>query len=431
MPNIVILGAQWGDESKGKTTDFLAEQADIVARYQGGDNAGHTIVIGEEEYILHLLPSGVLRPHTVNVIGNGVVINLETLFSEIDHLRERGIEVGDNNLKISSRAHLILPYHRVMESWDDVGSGLKIGTTSRGIGPTYADKMNRHAAIRVADLLEFDLFQKKLDFNLEAKDYVLNQIGREIDRTALLEEYYAYSQRLAPYVIDTPEFMHHALKDGKRLLFEGAQGTMLDIDFGTYPYVTSSNTTVGAVCTGLGVGPKAIDQVLGVSKAYVTRVGGGPFPTEMPPDLDEEIRRIGVEYGATTERPRRCGWLDLVALRYATQINGLTGLVLTKFDVLDHLDEIRICIAYQRHGEAVSTFPSSLRVLEECEPIYETLPGWQQSTADLRQYEDLAPNAKRYIEYVSEFLDVPIVMISVGRQRTQTVMCDENFFSPE
>jgi adenylosuccinate synthase len=286
--------------------------------------------------------------------------------------------------------------------------------------------MNRHAGIRVADLLEFDLFQKKLDFNLGAKGYILDQIGGEIDRTALLEEYHAYSQRLAPYVVDTSEFMNNALKAGKRILYEGAQGTMLDIDFGTYPYVTSSNTTVGAVCTGLGIGPQAIDWVLGVSKAYVTRVGGGPFPTEMPPDLDEEIRRIGEEYGATTQRARRCGWLDLVALCYAAQINGFTGLVLTKFDVLDRLDEIRICVAYQRRGKAITAFPSSLRVLEECEPIYQTLPGWKQSTADVRRYEELPTNAKRYIAYIAEFLNVPVAIVSVGKERAQTIVCDDS-----
>ena len=424
MANTVILGAQWGDESKGGTTDFLAEGADIVARYQGGDNAGHTIVIGEEKFVFHLLPSGLLHPNTVNVIGNGVVINLETLFDEIASLEACGVEVG-NRLKISSRAHLILPYHMIMESWDSLGSGLKLGTTSRGIGPTYSDKMNRHAGIRVADLLDFELFQKKLDFNLAAKGYALDQIGSEIDRHALLEQYYVYSEQLAPYVADTPELLNHALRAGKRILFEGAQGTMLDIDFGTYPYVTSSNTTVGAVCTGLGVGPQAIDRVLGVSKAYVTRVGGGPFPTEMPPDLDEEIRSIGEEYGATTQRPRRCGWLDLVALRYAAQVNGFTGIVLTKFDVLDHLDELQVCVAYQRSGEEVMTYPSSLRLLEECEAIYETLPGWKQSTADIRRYENLPVNAKRYIAYIAEFLDVPVALISVGKERTQTIVCNE------
>ena len=424
MANTVILGAQWGDESKGSTTDFLAEGADIVARYQGGDNAGHTIVIGEEKFVFHLLPSGLLHPNTVNVIGNGVVINLETLFDEIASLEACRVEVG-NRLKISSRAHLILPYHMIMESWDSLGSGLKLGTTSRGIGPTYSDKMNRHAGIRVADLLDFELFQKKLDFNLAAKGYALDQIGGEIDRHALLEQYYVYSEQLAPYVADTPELLNHALRAGKRILFEGAQGTMLDIDFGTYPYVTSSNTTVGAVCTGLGVGPQAIDRVLGVSKAYVTRVGGGPFPTEMPPDLDEEIRSIGEEYGATTQRPRRCGWLDLVALRYAAQVNGFTGIVLTKFDVLDHLDELQVCVAYQRSGEEVMTYPSSLRLLEECEAIYETLPGWKQSTADIRRYENLPVNAKRYIAYIAEFLDVPVALISVGKERTQTIVCNE------
>ena len=425
MANTVILGAQWGDESKGGTTDFLAEGADIVARYQGGDNAGHTIVIGEEKFVFHLLPSGFLYPNTVNVIGNGVVINLETLFDEIASLEGCGVEVG-KRLKISSRAHLILPYHRIMESWDDLGSGLKLGTTSRGIGPTYSDKMNRHAGIRVADLLDFELFQKKLDFNLAAKGYALDQIGGEIDRQALLEQYYVYSEQLAPYVADTPELLNDALSAGKRILFEGAQGTMLDVDFGTYPYVTSSNTTVGAVCTGLGVGPQAIDRVLGVSKAYVTRVGGGPFPTEMPPDLDEEIRNIGEEFGATTQRPRRCGWLDLVALRYAAQVNGFTGLVLTKFDVLDHLDELQVCVAYQRRGEEVMTYPSSLRLLEECEAIYETLPGWKQSTADIRSYENLPENAKRYTTYIADFINTPVALISVGKERTQTIVCNKD-----
>ena len=423
MANTVILGAQWGDESKGKTTDFLAEKADVVARYQGGDNAGHTIVVGEEEFIFHLLPSGILRPNTVNVIGNGVVINLETLFREIDQVQSRGFKVEDN-LKISSRAHLILPHHKIMESWDDLVSGLKLGTTARGIGPTYSDKMNRHAGIRVADLLEFDLFQKKLDYNLAAKAYVLEQIGGEPDKKALLETYYAYAQRIAPYVVDTPEFMQNAIASGKEILFEGAQGTMLDIDFGTYPYVTSSNTTVGAVCTGLGVPPQAIHRVLGVSKAYVTRVGGGPFPTAMPPDLDEEIRRIGDEFGATTRRPRRCGWLDLVALRYASHINGFTGVVLTKIDVLDHLEELQVCIAYQRNGETVKAYPPSLQALDECKPVYETLPGWKQPLANVRRYEDLPPNAQRYISYISRFLGVPVVIVSVGPERSQTLICD-------
>ena len=429
MSNTVILGAQWGDESKGGTTDFLAATANIVARYQGGDNAGHTVVVGEEKYVLHLIPSGILRPNIVNVIGNGVVINLETLFSEIEHLEGRQVDVNTDNLKISSRAHLIMPYHRIVESWDDFSSGLKLGTTARGIGPTYSDKMNRHAGIRVADLLEFDLFRKKIDFNFDVKNYALSQIGESIDKDALLEEYYEYAQRLAPYVIDTPEFFSDALKSGKRMLFEGAQGTMLDIDFGTYPYVTSSNTSVGAVCTGLGVGPQAIDEVLGVSKAYVTRVGSGPFPTEMPPDVDEEIRRIGNEYGATTARPRRCGWLDLVALRHATQINGLTHLALTKFDVLDHLNEILICTAYERNGQTVSSFPTSLSVLEECKPVYQAMPGWKQPLSQVRSPDELPTNAKKYITYVAEFLDVPVALISVGKERSETVVLEEHILT--
>jgi adenylosuccinate synthase len=419
MSNIVILGAQWGDESKGKLTDVFAEHADIVARYQGGDNAGHTIVLGEKTFILHLIPSGILRSNTVNIIGNGVVINLETLFREIDGLQQQGVEVTSENLKISDRAHLIMPYHKLVEHYEQMGSATKIGTTSRGIGPTYSDKMNRHAGIRVGDLLEFDNFQKKLDYNLETKAEAL-EIGG-ITRNTLIETYYKYAERIAPFVTDTVAYMHEAIATEQRILFEGAQGTMLDIDFGTYPYVTSSNCTAGAVSTGLGIGPKEIDQVLGVSKAYVTRVGGGPFPTEMPPDLDEEIRNIGKEYGATTQRPRRCGWLDLVALRYATQINGFTGIVLTKLDVFDTLSELQVCVAYRHKGKHTTTFPSSLKTLEECEPIYETLPGWQQPLTEARTAQDIPQHTQAYIKFVSDYLNVPIPIISVGPDRNQIV----------
>ena len=419
MSNIVILGAQWGDESKGKLTDVFAADADVVARYQGGDNAGHTIVLGDKTFILHLIPSGILRPDTVNVIGNGVVINLETLFGEIDRLQAQGIEVSSDNLKISDRAHLILPYHKAVEQWEQMGSATKIGTTSRGIGPTYSDKMNRHAGIRVGDLLEFDHFQKKLDYNLETKAEAL-QIGGP-DRHVLRETYYGYAQRITPYVTDTVAFMHDALAAEKRILFEGAQGTMLDIDFGTYPYVTSSNCTAGAVCTGLGIGPKAIEEVLGVSKAYVTRVGGGPFPTEMSPELDEKIRQIGKEYGATTQRPRRCGWLDLVALRYATQINGLTAIAMTKLDVFDTLSDLQVCVAYRYKGKETTRFPSSLQVLEECEPVYETLPGWEQPLTEARDAADIPQRTKDYVAYVSDYLNVPIPIISIGPDRDQIV----------
>ncbi|MYB66297.1 adenylosuccinate synthase [Candidatus Poribacteria bacterium] len=419
MSNIVILGAQWGDESKGKLTDVFAEHADVVARYQGGDNAGHTIVLGDKTFILHLIPSGILRQNTVNVIGNGVVINLETLLREIDGLVEQGVNVSSENLKISDRAHLIMPYHKLVEQWEQMGSSTKIGTTSRGIGPTYSDKMNRHAGIRVGDLLEFDVFQKKIDYNLETKTDALQTGG--ITRNDLIDTYYQYAERIAPYVTDTVAFMHEALATEKRILFEGAQGTMLDIDFGTYPYVTSSNCTAGAVCTGLGIGPKGIDQVLGVSKAYVTRVGGGPFPTEMPPDLDEEIRNIGKEYGATTQRPRRCGWLDLVALRYATHINGLTAIALTKLDVFDTLADIQVCTAYRYKGKIMTTFPSSLKVLEECEPIYETLAGWQEPLTEARSAQDIPKTTQDYIKYVSDYLNVPIPIISVGPDREQIV----------
>ncbi len=419
MSNIIILGAQWGDESKGKLTDVFAEHADVVARYQGGDNAGHTIVLGDKTFILHLIPSGILRSNTVNVIGNGVVINLETLFREIDGLIDQGVDVGSDNLKISDRAHLIMPYHKVVEQWEQMGSATKIGTTSRGIGPTYSDKMNRHAGIRVGDLLEFDNFQKKLDYNLETKADALQMGG--VTRHDLVETFYKYAERITPFVTDTVAYMHEVLADEKQILFEGAQGTMLDIDFGTYPYVTSSNCTAGAVCTGLGIGPKGIDEVLGVSKAYVTRVGGGPFPTEMPPDLDEKIRNIGKEYGATTQRPRRCGWLDLVALKYASQINGLTSIALTKLDVFDTLEDIQVCVAYRHKGKQTTTFPSSLKVLEECEPVFETLPGWKKPLTEARSAEDIPKTTIDYIKYVSDYLNVPIPIISVGPDRDQIV----------
>ena len=423
----VVLGAQWGDEGKGKITDWLAEDADVVARYQGGGNAGHTIVIGEETFVLHLIPSGILRGNTQCVIGNGVVIALEELFEEIDLLQQRGINVNSDNLLVSSRAHLIFPYHRSVERWQETSSSGKIGTTLRGIGPSYTDKMNRLAGIRVADLLEFDLFQKKIEHNLDAKSHVLSQVGDDLSVDEILSTYGEYADRLRPHVIETPEFLHQALVSGKRLLLEGAQGTLLDVDFGTYPYVTSSNTTVGGVCTGLGLPPRSIDRVLGVAKAYVTRVGGGPFPTEMETEVGEEIRQIGAEFGATTGRPRRCGWQDLFALRYATNLNGFTDLVLTKIDVLDSLAEIQVCIGYERNGKLLSSFPSSLSILDECVPVYETLPGWKQQTSEAQKYDDLPSAAQDYIDYISKFLKVPVSVISVGPKRRQTLTIDDSF----
>lgn len=423
----VVLGAQWGDEGKGKITDWLAEDADVVARYQGGGNAGHTIVIGEETFVLHLIPSGILRGNTQCVIGNGVVIALEELFEEIDLLQQRGINVNSDNLLISSRAHLIFPYHRSVERLQETSGSGKIGTTLRGIGPSYTDKMNRLAGIRVADLLEFDLFQKKIEHNLDAKSHVLSQVGDDLSVDEILSTYGEYADRLRPHVIETPEFLHQALVSGKRLLLEGAQGTLLDVDFGTYPYVTSSNTTVGGVCTGLGLPPRSIDRVLGVAKAYVTRVGGGPFPTEMETEVGEEIRQIGAEFGATTGRPRRCGWQDLFALRYATNLNGFTDLVLTKIDVLDSLAEIQVCIGYERNGKLLSSFPSSLSILDECVPVYETLPGWKQQTSEAQNHGDLPSAAQDYIDYISKFLQVPVSVVSVGPKRRQTLTIDNSF----
>jgi len=423
----VVLGAQWGDEGKGKITDWLAERADVVARYQGGGNAGHTIVIGEETFVLHLIPSGILRESTQCVIGNGVVIALEELFEEIDLLKQRGININAENLLVSSRAHLIFPHHRLVERWQEMASSNKIGTTLRGIGPCYTDKMNRLAGIRVSDLLEFDLFRKKLEHNFNVKDHILSQIGEELKIEDILSTYSNYADRIQPHVIETPEFFHGAVTAGKRLLLEGAQGTLLDVDFGTYPYVTSSNTTVGGVCTGLGLPPHSIDRVLGVAKAYVTRVGGGPFPTEMTTDIGEEIRQIGAEFGATTGRPRRCGWQDLFALRYASNLNGFTDLVITKIDVLDSLSEVQVCVGYERNGKSLSAFPSSLSVLEDCEPVYETLAGWQQPTSEVENYNDLPSAAKDYLDYISDFLQVPVSVVSVGPKRRQTLTKNGRF----
>ena len=314
-----------------------------------------------------------------------------------------------------------------MERWQETSGSGKIGTTLRGIGPSYTDKMNRLAGIRVADLLEFDLFQKKIEHNLDAKSHVLSQVDDDLSVDEILSTYGEYADRLRPHVIETPEFLHQALVSGKRLLLEGAQGTLLDVDFGTYPYVTSSNTTVGGVCTGLGLPPRSIDRVLGVAKAYVTRVGGGPFPTEMETEVGEEIRQIGAEFGATTGRPRRCGWQDLFALRYATNLNGFTDLVLTKIDVLDSLAEIQVCIGYERNGKLLSSFPSSLSILDECVPVYETLPGWKQQTSEAQKYDDLPSAAQDYIDYISKFLKVPVSVISVGPKRRQTLTIDDSF----
>ena len=425
MANTLVVGAQWGDEGKGKIVDFLSEKADIVARYQGGNNAGHTLVIGDEKFIMHLIPSGILHPNIQCIIGNGVVIPLESLIKEMDELIERGIHIGEN-LLISDRAHLIMPYHSLMESVaESQGKGRKLGTTLKGIGPAYMDKMNRLAGIRIADIFDAELFEEKLDFNIQSKLQNVKTLQNEIDKTTILEKYREYAQRIKPHVADTSLILHNAIKEGKRILFEGAQGTLLDVDFGTYPFVTSSNTTVGGVCTGLGIGPKAIDEVLGIVKAYTTRVGEGPFPTELSNELGEHLRQKGAEFGATTGRPRRCGWLDMVVLKYAVRINGLTNIALTKLDVLDEIDTIKVCVAYKHKSDIITEFPSNLRILYECEPIYEELPGWMTPISEAKSYDDLPANAQKYVEFISEQLETEIAIISVGPRRAQTLVLND------
>ena len=427
MKSLAVIGAQWGDEGKGKITDFLAEQADMVVRCQGGNNAGHTVISGGEEYKLHLVPSGILYPKVECIIGNGVVVDLESLFTEIDGLESRGIDCS--GLKISDRAHLILPYHRQLDALQESTKvERKIGTTKRGIGPAYTDKAARDG-IRLCDLLDAAVFKERLHYNLQLKRQQLEASGETLpDEVALLEKFSALAERIRPYIAATASIVNKALAAGKKVLFEGAQGVLLDIDHGTYPFVTSSNSTAGGICTGAGVGPTKIKRVLGIAKAYSTRVGDGPFPTEITGELGEKLRQMGGEFGTTTGRPRRCGWLDLAALQYATQINGFTDLTVTKLDVLDTFAEIKICTGYRYQGSLLDTLPADLSILDNCEPVYETMPGWQQSTRDCRNYHDLPTNARSYIEYIEKALQTPVSIVAVGPGREETII-RESFFA--
>lgn len=428
MSNVVITGAQWGDEGKGKIVDLLTEDADYIVRYQGGHNAGHTVVIGNKEFILHLIPSGILRPGKKCVIGNGVVIDPHALIAEIDSLIEKGIEIREN-LFISGRAHVIMPYHRAIEKESEKLKGsLRIGTTGRGIGPTYADKMAR-VGIRVVDLIDREVFREKLKINLQEMNYFLEKLygvkGFALEH--VYHEYMGYAERLREFVVDTSLLLSRVIDEGKNILFEGAQGTHLDVDHGTYPYVTSSNATAGGACTGTGVGPTKIDRVVGVVKAYTTRVGSGPFPTELKDKTGEYLRERGREYGATTGRPRRCGWFDAPATSYAAKVNGFTDLAVTKLDVLDDLDEIKICIGYRYNGKIFSEMPSALKVLEACEPIYESIEGWRVSTSGISKYEDLPQKAKRYIKRIEELVGVEVDIISTGFRRDETILLNKIF----
>ena len=420
----IVLGAQWGDEGKAKIVDYLTTDAAVVVRFQGGANAGHTIKVGDLEFVFHLIPAGIIHEDKTCVIGNGVVLEPAALFQEIDELQEKGIST-EGRLFISERTHIVMPYHKAIEKANEekIGDGA-IGTTLRGIGPAYYDKINRSTGIRVMDAINSDILAAKLRSNLAEKNEILAKVyGAEtLPEAPIIEEYVAYGERIRPYVIDTSVYLNEAIEAGKGILFEGSQGTLLDIDHGSYPYVTSSNTTAGGACTGSGIGPTRIDEVVGVVKAYTTRVGNGPFPTELHDELGDRIREIGDEYGATTGRPRRCGWLDLVIVRMATRINGLSSMAVTRLDILDQFEEIKICTHYIRNGQRVDHFPGDLNVLAECEPVYESLPGWQTDTTGARNFGDLPANAQRYLNRITELTGVPYSIVSVGPDRAETIV---------
>ncbi len=423
MPVTVVIGSQWGDEGKGKIVDLLAPEVDIVARYQGGANAGHTIVWGDQQFVLHLIPSGIFHEGVTCVIGNGVVIDPVALMDEIRQVEALGFRV-EGRLLISHNAHLIMPYHKALdiarERWRDAEA---IGTTGRGIGPAYVDKFAR-SGIRVVDLLNREGLREKLRTNLEEKNAILQSVYQDeaIDVEAMIEEYVDFDRRIDPFVTDTTAFLGEALADGKRVLAEGAQGALLDVDFGTYPYVTSSHPTAGGCCTGLGVPPTAIDRIVGIVKAYTTRVGNGPFPTELLDDDGKWFRAEGREFGATTGRPRRCGWLDTVALRYTARLNGFTDLAITKLDVLAGMDELKVCMAYRIGDKTTERFPNDIASLERVEPIYETLPGFDGNLAGVENVEDLPANARDYLTFISDVIGVPISMISTGPRREETLV---------
>ncbi len=427
MALVVLVGAQWGDEGKGKITDFLSERAQLVVRFQGGNNAGHTVVIGAEEFRLHLLPSGILHPDKECVIGNGVVIDPAVLREEIEKLAARNVDIG--RLYISERAHLIMPYHRYLDRLQEERKGAaKIGTTCRGIGPCYTDKVSRDG-IRVIDLLDREHFAEKLRRNMEQKNELIEKIyGAEgMDYETVLAECEEHAEFLRPYAADTSLILSRAVYEGKNVLFEGAQGTLLDIDHGTYPYVTSSNPTASEAAAGSGIGPTAIDLVLGVTKAYTTRVGEGPFPTELDGAAGEDIRTRGREFGTTTGRPRRCGWFDAVIARYSARINGLDYLAVTKLDVLSGLDTLKICNGYRWRGRLLTEFPANIAVLAECEPVYEELPGWKEDITGARSLDDLPEAARRYLERITELVEVPVAMVGVGMRRSQTIVVQDVF----
>jgi len=428
LSNIVIVGTQWGDEGKGKIVDLLAEYADIVVRFQGGNNAGHTMVVDGKQFISHLVPSGILQKKRC-VIGNGLVVDPEVLIEELDKLKTMGINPGPDELMISEKAHVIMPYHKNIDLAREKKKGdKKIGTTGRGIGPAYEDKATRRG-IRFVELIDLEVFKEKVTTILEEKNFYLkNYLSAEtLDPEDIIEQYSHYAQRLAPHVTNVSVSIFEAIKAGQQILFEGAQGTHLDIDHGTYPFVTSSNTVSGNACNGAGVGPKEISGVIGIVKAYTTRVGRGPFPTELFDKTGDFIQEKGAEFGATTGRKRRCGWLDTVILKNAVRLNGLTGITITKLDVLGGLKSLNICTSYEFEGKVVKDFPAGLKVLAGCKPILETLPGWSEDISGIRRIEDFPENAKNYLTRIEELIETPIDIVSVGPGREETIVIKNPF----
>src|SRR5947207_5787789 len=423
MRNVIILGSQWGDEGKGKIVDLFSERFDIVARYQGGHNAGHTVFVGEKKFVLKLIPSGILRPGKKSVIGNGLVIDPAALLSEIDVLESAGVRVG-GNLFISNRAHVLFPAHRMMEKMSEGRAGrVSIGTTSRGIGPCYEDKIARRG-MRIADLLNTEVFRAQYDSVMEEKVAIARTLGIDdaLDLRAIRDTYEAFAERIRPMVCDTAALLNGAIREGKTILFEGAQGTMLDIDHGTYPFVTSSSASAGGACTGTGVPPTRIQGVIGISKAYITRVGGGPFPTEALDSSGDQIRKLGNEFGAVTGRPRRCGWFDVPLLRYTAEINGFDSLVVTKLDVLDEFDQIPVCVAYRTGKREIAHMPPAVAEIEKLEPVYECVPGWRSSTFGISDYDELPAKAKDYLKFLESRTGVEVGCISTGPERNQTIV---------
>jgi adenylosuccinate synthase len=429
MSSVVVIGTQWGDEGKGKVVDVLAERAHVVARFQGGNNAGHTMVVDGQSFISHLIPSGILHPEKLCLIGNGVVVDPAVLIQEITDLKERGVSVGPHNLLVSENAHLIMPYHKLLDHGREKLKGdKKLGTTGRGIGPCYEDKVTRRG-IRFGDLMDREAFEEKLSLVVPEKNYYLRDFLKSeiVDEQSILEQYLPYAEALRPHVANVSLVLSQAVKAGDHILFEGAQGTHLDIDHGTYPFVTSSNTVAGNACCGAGIGPTQIHSVIGMVKAYTTRVGRGPFPTELHDDIGDRLQERGAEFGATTGRRRRCGWLDAVVVRHSARINSLTGIAITKLDVLSGLKTLKICTAYECKADRLPEFPSALRVLEACKPIYEELPGWTEDITAVKDESGLPENARAYLRRLEELVETPIQIISVGPGRQETIVLQDPF----